>query len=86
MPKQGIARKLIVIPVLVIAVLLLTPAVLYHGGGGESCARCHEIRPAFEMWTNASHREIPCSDCHGSLFTADPSFHATNLRRLLKLY
>jgi decaheme cytochrome c component MtrC/MtrF-like protein/cytochrome c554/c'-like protein len=86
MPKQGFARKLIVIPVLVIALLILTPSLLYHGGGGEGCTRCHEIRPTYEMWTNASHREIPCSDCHGSLFTADPSFHATNLRRLIKHY
>lgn len=81
MPRSG---KLFVIAAAAVVLLVVAPALVYQGSGGESCARCHEIRPTFEMWTNASHREIPCADCHGGLATPDVSFHGSNLRRLIK--
>jgi hypothetical protein len=58
--------------------------VYYQASGGESCARCHEIRPAFDRWTDSAHRAIPCADCHGGLLTPELGFHAGNLRRLVR--
>jgi hypothetical protein len=55
----------------------------YTSSTGEGCARCHEIRPMYEVWNKSSHRSIPCSECHGGTATADVSFHAGNLRRLI---
>lgn len=71
-----------------IAVLLLAlvagGSLLYEASGGELCARCHEIRPPFEMWADSTHRSTPCEDCHGGAFTLDAGVHAANLRRLVR--
>jgi hypothetical protein len=32
----------------------------------RTCASCHEIVPSLELWQNSAHREITCSDCHGT--------------------
>jgi hypothetical protein len=67
-----------------LAVLALLGGNLFYGANvGEGCARCHEIRPMYEAWTNSTHRSVPCSDCHGGTLDPDPSFHAGNLRRLV---
>jgi len=67
-----------------LCLLLIVPAgsLLYEGSAGESCARCHEIRPSYDVWNNSSHRAVNCKECHGGLLTTDVSFHAGNLRRL----
>ena len=31
-----------------------------------TCARCHEIVPSYNSWTNSAHAEVSCSECHGS--------------------
>jgi len=54
----------------------------YGGAGGRSCARCHEIRPMVESWSESSHRSVACKDCHGSSFTAELRMHAKNLQRV----
>lgn len=66
------------------AVLLMVPAasLYYESGGGANCARCHEIEPAFSRWQRASHRNIPCSKCHGDAWTLDASFHLNNAHRV----
>lgn len=53
----------------------------YSGSGGESCGRCHEIRPAVEAWSHSSHRAVSCASCHGSSLTADLRMHAKSLER-----
>lgn len=58
--------------------------IYYQTSAGEGCARCHEIRPSFDMWTNSTHRSIPCADCHGGPLTLDAGFHANNLRRVVR--
>ena len=66
------------------AALILTPTAIYEGGGGASCARCHEIRGAYDEWMVSAHRNVECSDCHGGVLTADIGFHLSNLRRLIR--
>ena len=66
------------------ALLLLPPAasLYYEASGGESCAKCHEIRPNFDLWRNSSHRKVACSVCHGDAMTFDVRFHLNNLHRV----
>lgn len=35
----------------------------------NTCARCHEINPSHKTWQTSSHREITCSECHGTAFS-----------------
>jgi hypothetical protein len=32
----------------------------------RTCASCHEISPSTEIWKLSAHRDVTCSDCHGS--------------------
>lgn len=74
----------ILLPVAVAFALLMVPlgSVIYESGGGEACARCHEIGPAYERWRMSSHRGVACTKCHGDAWTTDIQFHLTNLHRL----
>lgn len=71
---------------LAVPLVLLAPlaSMVYQASGGASCARCHEIRPSYDLWRASTHRHQNCSACHGSLFSADLSFHWANLRRLAR--
>jgi hypothetical protein len=61
----------------------LAAASGYYGSDdGESCGRCHEIRPMVEALASSSHRELTCADCHGSSLSADLRMHVKNLSRL----
>ena len=61
------------IPIAVAAVLLVLPAgkVYYEYSGGTGCARCHEIQPSYDKWRSSTHRNIPCTACHGGSLTSD---------------
>ena len=40
----------------------------WHGAAPDrTCASCHEIESAHEMWTQSPHREIGCAECHGTV-------------------
>jgi hypothetical protein len=32
----------------------------------RTCASCHEIVPSLEIWQQSAHREVSCTDCHGT--------------------
>lgn len=32
----------------------------------HTCAQCHEIRATHEAWLTSAHKEIACTDCHGT--------------------
>ena len=71
--------------VTVVALLLLLPpaaSIYYEASGGESCAKCHEIRPVYDTWRASSHRNVPCRSCHGDALTFEAGFHVNNLRRV----
>jgi RNase P subunit RPR2 len=80
-----LGKPAVVLGGVVIAALLVIPgaSVVYEPTAGASCARCHEIRPSFEVWTASTHRSVNCKSCHGGLLTADPAFHLNNLNRVL---
>lgn len=68
---------------IVLLCLFLPGASLYYNySGGKSCTRCHEIWQPYRDWHESAHRDIPCSECHGDVFTLDAGFHLKNLRRL----
>jgi hypothetical protein len=54
----------------------------YGGDDGSGCVRCHEIRPMANDWAWSAHRNVACSDCHGSSFTADLRMHLKNFSRV----
>ncbi len=68
-----------------IFVFLLLPgaSVYYRYSGGRSCTRCHEIWQPYTDWHTSTHRNVPCSDCHGDVFTVDLGFHLKNIHRLV---
>jgi len=70
--------------VLLVAIVLLPGASIYYqSSGGRSCARCHEIWQPYTDWHSSTHRNVPCADCHGDVFTLDAGFHLKNISRLL---
>jgi hypothetical protein len=79
-------HTLLIAAVIALAVLLLLPgaSLVYESGAGQSCARCHEIRQSYAVWTASSHRTENCESCHGGLMTLDLDFHLGNMRRLVK--
>lgn len=83
--RRPLFRRWMIIPAVALLVFLGIPgaSVVYESGGGESCARCHEIAPNFHSWQQSSHKNVPCTSCHGDAFTTDPDFHLGNLRRIV---
>jgi hypothetical protein len=65
------------------ALLLMAPAttLYFETGDGARCASCHEMLAPSDVWRSSSHRGIVCAKCHGGAFTADASFHLTNMQR-----
>ncbi|MBI4893119.1 MAG: hypothetical protein HY821_21020 [Acidobacteria bacterium] len=70
--------------VLCAAVLLVVPTAsfVYEAGGPEACARCHEMGSPVGKWQASTHRNVPCSACHGDALTTNPNFHLSNARRV----
>ncbi len=68
---------LMIVVGLMLAMILAVPAANYYytASWGEGCARCHEIRPNYDSWQHASHRDVNCTACHESSLS-------TNLRRV----
>jgi len=62
-----------------LGVLALVTGLILHvgragGASGSYCASCHEIRPSHDQWARSSHRDMPCSECHGTLLSS--GFHS----------
>ena len=82
--KPWYRRIYVLLPVLLVALFFLPGASIYYRySGGRSCARCHEIWQPYSDWHSSAHRNVPCSDCHGDVFTLDAGFHLKNISRLV---
>jgi hypothetical protein len=67
-----------------LSMLAVSAASLYYEyRGGKACARCHEIWQPYTDWHSSTHRNVPCSDCHGSVFTIKAGFHINNMRTVV---
>ncbi|MEK7408467.1 MAG: cytochrome c3 family protein [Acidobacteriota bacterium] len=66
-----------------VLVALAGGTAYYQAPVGRSCARCHEIEQAYDLWRASTHRSVSCDGCHGGLLTLDAGFHLGNLRRLV---
>ncbi len=82
-PKPTRRRLYLALAIVLVAVLILPGASAYYEySGGRSCARCHEIWQPYTDWHTSTHRNVPCSACHGDVFTLEAGFHLKNIRRL----
>ncbi len=79
---MSIKRILISISAAVV-IIFAGGAGYYSYAGGAACARCHEIQGQYNNWRSSTHRNQPCSACHGSALTFDLKFHLTNFRRVV---
>jgi len=66
----------------VAALTCVGTVVYYESPAGRGCASCHEMRGTFQLWSESSHRNVPCTRCHGDSWTADVSFHWNNMKRV----
>ncbi len=55
----------------------------HYSSTGQTCFSCHEIRPAHEMWSSSSHRDVGCESCHGSALSNGLHSLWQNSRRLV---
>jgi hypothetical protein len=74
--------KLLLIVLLVLVLALPAASLYYEYSQGRACARCHEIWQPYTDWHTSAHRNVPCSACHGDVFTLETRFHLNNIRRL----
>jgi len=75
-------RTSLLIGLLVILLALPGGSLYYEYSQGKACARCHEIWQPYTDWHTSAHRNVPCSACHGDVFTLKARFHWKNIRRL----
>jgi Cytochrome c554 and c-prime len=66
---------------IIVAVAFAAPS-LYYERSASACASCHEIWQPYTDWHSSTHRNVPCSDCHGDVFTLNAGFHLNNMRRV----
>jgi hypothetical protein len=80
--KFALRHLLLVLAVLLAPiVLLLAVSAGYERSHGGACASCHEIWQPYSDWHASAHRNVPCTDCHGDVFTLNAGFHINNMRR-----
>ncbi|MGA2629826.1 MAG: multiheme c-type cytochrome [Terriglobia bacterium] len=82
--RSKFRRLYILLGVVLLALAAFPGASLYYEySGGKSCIRCHEIWQPYTDWRTSTHRSVPCSGCHGEVFTLDAGFHLNNIHRLV---
>lgn len=57
---------LVFIPLAALAVLFGGYSSWNSANPAKTCARCHEIRPSVGEWQHSAHREVGCTECHGT--------------------
>jgi Cytochrome c554 and c-prime len=83
--KLGTKWKRLALALGIVAVVVLAvpgTSLYYEYAQGKACTRCHEIWQPYTDWHTSTHRNVPCSDCHGGVFTLNAGFHLNNMRRV----
>jgi len=62
---------------------VLAVSLRYERSAGGACASCHEIWQPYSDWHSSAHRDVPCQQCHGDVFTLNAGFHLNNIRRVV---
>ncbi len=70
MKKRKRMKRLLLTVAAAVVLLLVSFGVFYGYWNAASpektCASCHEISPSVRTFTSSSHRELACSECHGT--------------------
>lgn len=88
--RKRIARRLFgswlagTITILVILAMAFAAPSVYYERSGSACASCHEIWQPYSDWHSSTHRNVPCSSCHGDVLTLNAGFHLKNMSRVIK--
>lgn len=69
--------------ILVILAMALAAPSVYYERTGSACASCHEIWQPYTDWHSSTHRNVPCSSCHGDVLTLNAGFHLKNMSRVI---
>ena len=67
--KSAIRIFKIIIPITLLGVLLLSGSFYTYwnmAAPEKTCSSCHEIGKSVEMFGQSAHREMSCSECHGT--------------------
>ncbi len=67
--KSTIRIFKIIIPITLLGVLLLSGSFYAYWNRAspeKTCSSCHEIGRSVEMFGQSAHREMSCSECHGT--------------------
>ena len=86
--RQRVLRRLfgswIAATTTIVVILLLAIAApsVYYERSGSACASCHEIWQPYTDWHSSTHRNVPCSSCHGDVLTLNAGFHLNNMSRV----
>lgn len=65
-----IPKPKISIPVVLAICLLIGGYQTRKASSGAYCVNCHEIRPSHDQWAQSAHRNMPCTECHGTLLSS----------------
>jgi hypothetical protein len=71
------------ITILVILTIAFAAPGVYYERTGSACASCHEIWQPYTDWHASTHRNVPCSSCHGDVLTLNAGFHLKNMSRVI---
>lgn len=80
-------KKLVFAGVFIFFLMAVGFGSYWHFAQPEAtCLRCHEIRPAHNLWTRSAHRGVKCDGCHGSALSN--GFHSLweSSRRVVSHY
>jgi hypothetical protein len=83
-PRRPRVRRTVLLFALLLSplLLLLGLSAEYERSRGGACVSCHEIWQPYSDWHTSAHRNVPCADCHGDVFTLNAGFHINNMRRI----
>jgi hypothetical protein len=70
------------ITVLVVLAVAFAAPSIYYERSVSACASCHEIWQPYNDWHFSTHRNVPCSSCHGNVLTLNAGFHLNNMKRV----
>jgi hypothetical protein len=69
MNRPTLRILILIIPAAILIFLIIFGSFFIYWNSAppqKTCASCHEIERSVDMLTQSSHRELKCSECHGS--------------------